>query len=101
MIDNPSLLIKMALMFASLKTTAKNFLEPYKQRGPATFSAAQQAVGGLLILDGFIGIDNPVGGKKRPGIFGTLSGVFLGVMFMLIPTFFGGIIGLNTITIVK
>ena len=86
--------------FSSLKQKAINFLEPYKTKGPATYAAAEQAIGAILITDGFIGIDNPFGQKKRPGIFGTIGGIVLGVIFMFIPTFFGNISGINDMTAV-
>lgn len=86
--------------FSSLKQDAINFLEPYKTKEPATYAAAEQAIGAILITDGFIGIDNPFGRKKRPGIFGTIGGIVLGVIFMFIPTFFGNISGINNMTAV-
>lgn len=86
------------MKFGTLTAKAKNFLGQYEQKDPATYAAAQQAIGGLLILDGFIGIDNPFAGKKRPGIFGTLTGVVLGVVFMFVPAFFGNVSGADTMT---
>jgi hypothetical protein len=86
--------------FSSLKQTAINFLEPYKTKEPATYAAAEQAIGAILITDGFIGIDNPFGRNKRPGIFGTIGGIVIGVIFMFIPTFFGNISGINNMTAV-
>ena len=85
-------------VFSSLKQTATSFLEPYKTKDPATYAAAEQAIGAILITDGFIGIDNPFGQKKRPGIFGTIGGVVVGIVFMFIPTFFGSISGINDMT---
>ena len=85
-------------MFSSLKTKAANFIEPYKQKDPATFAAAEQAVGAVLIADGFFGMPHPMGGKKRPGIFGTIGGMIIGVIFMFIPAFFGNISGINNMT---
>lgn len=86
--------------FSSLKQKAISFLEPYKTKGPATYAAAEQAIGAILITDGFIGIGNPFGQKKRPGIFGTIGGIVLGVIFMFIPTFVGNISGINDMTAV-
>jgi hypothetical protein len=86
--------------FSNLKQKAINFLEPYKAKGPATYAAAEQAIGAILITDGFIGIDNPFGQKGRPGIFGTIGGMVFGVIFMFIPTFFGNISGINDMTAV-
>ncbi len=85
-------------IFSTLKQDAINFLEPYKTKEPASYAAAEQALGAILITDGFIGISNPFGRKKRSGIFGTLGGMVLGVIFMLIPTFFGNITGINNMT---
>lgn len=61
--------------FSSLKQKAINFLEPYKAKGSATYAAAEQAIGAILITDGFIGIENPFGQKNRPEIFGSLMGI--------------------------
>jgi hypothetical protein len=85
-------------LFNTLKKQATGFLEQYKQRDPASYAAAQQAVGGLLILDGFVGIDNPFAGKKRAGIFGTLAMIVMGVIFMLLPTFIGNVTGMSKMT---
>lgn len=70
-------------MFKQIKNDAKNFLDGYQKSKPATYAAALQAVGGLLILDGFIGIDNPVGDKKRPGILGALISLVVGVAIIV------------------
>ena len=86
------------LFFSSIKQHAINFLEPYKTKEPATYAAAEQAIGAILITDGFIGIDNPFGRKKRPGIFGTIGGMILGVIFMFIPTIVGNMTGINQMT---
>jgi ABC-type multidrug transport system fused ATPase/permease subunit len=86
-------------LFHSLKQEANSVLDSYKSKGPATYAAAQQAIGAILITDGFIGIESPFGqGNKRPGIFGTIIGMILGVVFMYIPTFFGSITGTDKMT---
>lgn len=77
----------MRTRFGKLKQTAQSYLDQYKS-SPASYAAAQQAIGGILILDGFTGIDNPFGGTKRSGIFGSLAGVGIGLLFIFIPTFF-------------
>ncbi len=86
------------IFFSNLKQQAVIFLESYKSKEPATYAAAEQAIGAILITDGFIGIDNPFGHKKRPGIFGTMGGMVLGIIFMFIPSIFGNISGINSMT---
>jgi hypothetical protein len=85
-------------IFSSLKQDAINFLEPYKTKEPATYAAAEQALGAILMTDGFIGINNPFGRKQRRGIFGTIGGIILGVILMFVPTIFGNLSGINSMT---
>jgi len=85
-------------LFSSLKNTAQAYLGQYKQQDPATYAAAQQAVGGLLIIDGVFGIDNPLGRNRRPGILGTLGGILLGVVFMFVPLIVNNLTGLAKMT---
>jgi len=85
-------------LFSSIKQQALNFLDSYKEKGPATYAAAEQAIGAILITDGLIGIDNPFGSKKRPGIFGTIGGMILGIIFMLVPGFFGTMTNIKNMT---
>ncbi len=85
-------------LFSNLKQRAVEFLEPYKAKGPATYAAAEQAIGAVLIADGLIGIENPFGSKKRPGIFGTLSGMILGIIFILVPGFIGNVTNIKNMT---
>lgn len=83
---------------SSIKGQATSYLAQFKKDEPARYAAAQQAIGGLLIVDGFIGIDNPLGGKKRPGIFGTLTGAAFGAIFMVASIFVGNLSGINNMT---
>lgn len=85
-------------IFPSLKQRAIDFLEPYKEKGPATFAAAEQAIGAVLIADGLVGIENPFGAKKRPGIFGTITGMIFGIIFMLVPLFIGTLTNIKNMT---
>ena len=85
-------------LYKNLRKKANDFLGKYRSKDPASFAAAQQAIGGLLILDGFIGIDNPFGEKKRPGIFGAISGVILGIIFIFMPTVFSHFTNFNKMT---
>lgn len=86
------------MIFKTLKNEASGFLNRYKAESPASYAAAQEAVGGMLILDGLVGIDNPFEGKNRPGIFGTLITIVFGIMFLFVPTIFGNITGINKMT---
>lgn len=86
------------MWFKSIKNQAEQFLNGYKTDNPATFAAAQQAIGGLLILDGVIGIDNPLGGTRRSGIFGSLMGIALGLVFVLSGNFMSNVFGLNSMS---
>ncbi len=81
-----------------IKSTAENYLDQYKTSNPASYAAAQQAVGGILILDGFIGIDNPLGNNKRSGIFGSLIGIVIGLAFLFGSGFLGNLFGINSLT---
>lgn len=86
------------MRLANLKSKATSFLDQYKNQDPAAFAAAQQAIGGLLIFDGFFGLPHPMGGRKRPGIFGSVIGIFIGVLFLFIPTIFGSLTGISKLT---
>lgn len=83
-----------------IKSAAEGFLSQYRTDSPASYAAAQQAVGGLLILDGFVGIDNPLGNSKRSGIFGSLIGIGLGLVFIFGTGFFANLTGINKLTAV-
>jgi hypothetical protein len=85
-------------LFSSLKQHAVNFLEPYKTKEPATYAAAEQAIGAVLIADGLFGISNPLGRNKRRGILGTITGMILGIVFMFIPWFIGTMSDINNMT---
>lgn len=85
-------------LFSSLKQHAVGFLDSYKAKGPASYAAAEQAIGAVLIADGLFGIENPFGQKKRPGIFGTFSGMILGIVFILIPGFIGTMTNVKNMT---
>ena len=65
--------------------------EPAKQTGIASVitdtvnevkehkTGATQAAGAALVLDGLVGIDNPLTGRQRAGIFGSLIAAAIGV----------------------
>lgn len=83
---------------SGIKNKATSFLGNYEQKDPASLAAAEQAVGGLLILDGIIGIDNPFGGSKRSGIFGSFIGVLAGVAILFFGGFFFNLFGTQNLT---
>lgn len=86
------------MFYKNIKNHAEQFLSTYKSENPATFSAAEQAIGGLLILDGFVGINNPLGGKKRSGIFGSLICIVVGLALVLETGLIGDLFGINRLT---
>jgi len=86
------------LRLGKIKSAADSFLNKYKTENPASYAAAQQAVGGLLVIDGFIGIDNPFGKNKRSGIFGSVMGVIVGLLLLFGTSFMGNIFGINNLT---
>ena len=65
--------------------------EPDKQRGIVSIlqdtvsevkehkTGATQAAGAAMVLDGLVGIDNPLTGRQRAGIFGSLVAAAIGV----------------------
>lgn len=86
------------MKFKNLKSQATSFLDSYKSKNPASYAAAQQAIGGLLIVDGLIGIDNPVGNGKRSGIFGTFIGMLIGLLLLIGSGFLGSAFGTKYLT---
>ncbi len=85
------------MRLSKIKNQATSFLDKYKTQSPAMYAAALEAIGGLLIFDGFFGLPHPLGGQKRPGIFGSLFGVVFGIIFMMVPTFFNSLSGMNNL----
>jgi hypothetical protein len=88
------------MFYKNIKNHAQEFLNKYKKDNPTSFAAAQQAIGGLLILDGFVGIDNPLAGKKRSGIFGSLFGIAFGLFFIFGAGLISNFSGINKLTAV-
>lgn len=85
-------------MAKNLKERATSFLQQYQRENPATYAAAEQAIGAVLIADGIFGLDNPLGRDRRPGIFGTLVGIAMGVLFMFIPKIVNGLTQFDKMT---
>lgn len=71
---------------ASLISSAKQLIASYDAQTPYTAGQARKTVGGLLIADAFVGLENPLNSKKsRPGLLGAIFGVVFGLAFMAIP----------------
>ncbi len=85
-------------LMKSLKKQAQGYLSQYKNENPEKYAAALQAIGGVLIADGLVGLENPFGSKKRSGIFGTLLAMGLSIVFMLVPVFLNRISGIDKLT---
>ncbi len=86
------------MFYSKIIGNAKQSLSKYESQNKATYAAAEQAIGGLLMVDGFLGTVNPLGGRRRNGIFGSLVGIILGVIFIFIPTFFNKVSGTAAMT---
>ena len=70
---------------------AKQVLNEYESRDPHLAGQIRRGVGGVLIADGLVGLENPFDGKKtRPGILGSLIGIIFGVPFLFIGLFIAG-----------
>lgn len=69
-------------------TKAKQTLSRYESDNPHTAGQIRRAVGGVLIADGFVGLENPFDGRKtRPGIAGAMISVVLGLVFVAVAYF--------------
>lgn len=69
---------------AKLKTGASDIVGRYEGGSPRTTGRVYQAVGGLLMADGLIGLKNPFNrSKSRPGIFGALVFFAIGVAVLI------------------
>ena len=76
--------------FARLKTGASDIVRKHEGGSPRTAGRVYQAIGGLLVADGLIGLQNPFSrNKARPGIFGALvfcavgAGVLIATPFLV------------------
>jgi Protein of unknown function (DUF3592) len=76
------------MFYTNMKNKAKAFLANYESKDAATTAAAYEAIGGLLILDGFMGMPHPLSGKKRTSIFGNLIGILFGIALLFAPAIY-------------
>jgi hypothetical protein len=59
---------------------------------PYVRGQVERSLGILLLAEGFLGLENPLDGKKsRPGIFGALLMTIIGVAFLLFFNSFSGL----------
>lgn len=72
---------------------AKDVVADYDAQSPHTAGQVRQAIGGLLIADGLVGLENPLGGKTRSGIFGHLFQALFGSIFVFVGFFFFSLAG--------
>lgn len=80
----------MSILTTAKNTTnkAKETLSRYESDNPHTAGQIRRAVGGVLIADGLVGLENPFDGKKtRPGIAGAMISVVLGLVFIAVASF--------------
>lgn len=76
-------------IFKDLINSAKSSVEKYKSANPYTYGRIQQVVGGILIAEGLVGLENPLDNKKsRPGILGSFVGIFFGLIFVVVGLVF-------------
>lgn len=67
---------------------AKQTLATYDADNPHTAGRLRQALGGVLIADGLVGLENPLNGQKaRPGLIGSMAGIVFAAIFVAIPFF--------------
>ena len=70
---------------------AKQVLSRYDQQNPHTAGQLRRTVGGVLIADGLVGLENPFDNRNsRPGLLGSFAGVVLGVVFVVVGLFVVG-----------
>ena len=78
-------------ILATAKSTvnkAKETLSRYESGNPHTAGQVRRAVGGVLVADGLVGLENPLDGQKtRPGIAGALISVVFGLVFIAVAVF--------------
>lgn len=69
---------------ARLKAGASDIVSKHEGGNPRTTGRVYQAVGGLLVADGLIGLENPFSrNKSRPGIFGAFVFFAVGVGILI------------------
>ncbi|GGD13006.1 DUF2510 domain-containing protein [Nocardioides daphniae] len=68
-----------------LVARAKETVAEYDASNPHTAGQVRQVVGGLLITDGLVGLENPFdGARTRPGILAHLAQLAFGLIFVAV-----------------
>jgi hypothetical protein len=70
---------------------AKETVGRYENQNPHTAGQVRATVGGVLLADGLVGLEDPFDNKKsRPGILGSLTGMGISVVFIVVGIFIMG-----------
>lgn len=73
---------------ARLKTGVQGIVSDYEGDNPRTLGRVYQVVGGLLVADGLVGLENPFDSKKsRPGILGAALLMVIGLVITVVGSF--------------
>lgn len=68
-----------------LVNQARSTVSQYQTASPHTYGRIKQVVGGILVADGLVGLENPFDGRRtRPGILGSLAGLLAGVVVIIV-----------------
>lgn len=72
-------------------TAAKETIGRYESQNPHTAGQVRATVGGVLLADGLVGLEDPFDNKKsRPGILGSLMGMGVSIVFIVVGIFIMG-----------
>lgn len=63
---------------------ARELLSSYEQRSPAALAIAEQAIGGVLIIDGIFGSANPFTAGRKNGVWGNFVTLIVGILLLTV-----------------
>ncbi|MDO7867094.1 DUF3592 domain-containing protein [Nocardioides jiangxiensis] len=69
---------------SELVAQARAEVEKHESTDPYVAGRVRQVIGGVLIADGLVGLENPFGRRSRPGILGALVFLGLGLVFVVL-----------------
>lgn len=69
---------------SNLVAQARAEVEKHESKDPYIAGRVRQVIGGALIADGLVGLENPFGRRSRPGILGALVFLGLGLVFVVL-----------------